>query len=199
MQKECFAQKLAYLNNSDVKNPNEVPTLVNNLDLFLDSKGVIRSRGRIGKTLKYDFDVLNPVLLAKDHRLTQLIVEFYHQKCKHLGIQTTLNTVRTSGFWIPRMCQVVKRISGLCMTCRNFNNLAFRYPKMTNLPKHRINFIRTFQHAGIDFTGHLWVKNKKDENVKMYLGLLIFTCLNVRAIHIELVPDMSTHSFVLAF
>ena len=29
--------------------------------------------------------------------------------------------------------------------------------------------------------------------------LLIFTCLNVRAIHIELVPDMSTHSFVLAF
>ena len=35
MQKECFAQELAYLNNSDVKN---------NLDLFLDSKGVIRSR-----------------------------------------------------------------------------------------------------------------------------------------------------------
>ena len=197
MQKECFAQELAYLNNSDVKNPNEVPTLVNNLDLFLDSKGVIRSRGRIGKTLKYDFDVLNPVLLAKDHRLTQLIVEFYHQKCKHLGIQTTLNTVRTSGFWIPRMRQVVKRILGLCMTCRRFNNLAFRYPKMTNLPKHRVNFIRPFQHTGIDFTGHLWVKNKKDENVKMYL--LIFTCLNVRAIHIELVPDMSTHSFVLAF
>ena len=28
--------------------------------------------------------------------------------------------------------------------------------------------------------------------------LLIFTCLNIRAIHIELVQDMSTHSFILA-
>ena len=33
-------------------------------------------------------------------------------------------------------------------------------------------------------------------NVKMYL--LIFTCLNIRAIHIEIVPDMSVNSFVLA-
>ena len=33
--------------------------------------------------------------------------------------------------------------------------------------------------------------------IKIYL--LIFTCLNVRAIHIEVVPDMSTHSFVMAF
>ena len=29
--------------------------------------------------------------------------------------------------------------------------------------------------------------------------ILLFTCLNVRAVHIELVPDMSTHQFVLAF
>ena len=28
--------------------------------------------------------------------------------------------------------------------------------------------------------------------------LLIFTCFNIRAIHIELVKDMSTHSFILA-
>ena len=68
---------------------------------------------------------------------------------------------------------------------------------MTNLPKHRVNFVKPFQHTGVDFTGHLWVKDDKGENIKMYL--LIFTCLNVRAIHIEVVPDMSTHSFVLAF
>lgn len=52
-------------------------------------------------------------------------------------------------------------------------------------------------HTGVDFAGHLWIRNDSDENVKMYL--LIFTCLNVRAVYIELVPDMSTHSFVLAF
>ena len=79
MQRTSFAKELAYLNEPDDKNSNEVPALVNNLDLFLDKEGILRSRGRIGKTLHYDYDVLNPVLLSKDHRLTQLIVEFYHK------------------------------------------------------------------------------------------------------------------------
>ena len=68
---------------------------------------------------------------------------------------------------------------------------------MTNLPRHRVNLVKPFQHTGVDFTGHLWVKNEEGEVVKMYI--LLFTCLNVRAEHIELVPDMSTHQFVLAF
>ena len=67
---------------------------------------------------------------------------------------------------------------------------------MMNLPKHRVNLVKPFQHTGVDFTGHLWVINE-GEVVKMYI--LLFTCLNVRAVHIELVPDMATHQFVLAF
>ena len=136
-------------------------------------------------------------MLAKEHHLTKLIIEFFHRKCKHLGIQTTLNIIRTNGFWIPRMRQCVKRVLGGCFVCKKFNSLALRYPKMTNLPKHRVNFVKPYMHCGVDFTGHLWIKNELDENVKMYL--LIFTCLNVRSVHIEIVPDMSTHSFVLAF
>ena len=195
MQQSSFPRELEYL--QDPEGIRDVPILVNNLDLFLDDRGLIRSRGRIGKSSMFDFEVMNPILLAKDHHLTQLIIEFYHRRCQHLGIQTTLNTVRNNGFWIPRMRQYVKKVLGLCTTCKRYNSLAFRYPRMTNLPKHRVNFVQPFKHTGVDFTGHLWIKNENDENVKMYL--LIFTCLNVRAIHIELVPDMSTHSFVLAF
>ena len=79
--------------------------------------------------------------------------------------------------------------------CKRFNSLSFKYPKVTNLPKHRVNFIKPFQHTGIDFTGCIYVKDSKGFK-KMYL--LIFTCLNVRAVHIELLPDMDTHSLVLA-
>ena len=39
--------------------------------------------------------------------------------------------------------------------------------------------------------------NEDGDVVKIYIFL--FTCLNVRAVHIDLVPDMSTHRFVLAF
>ena len=68
---------------------------------------------------------------------------------------------------------------------------------MTNLPNHRVNLVKTFQHTGVDFTGHLWVKNEEGQVVKMHI--LLFACLNVHAVHIELVPDMSTHQFVFAF
>ena len=195
MQKSSFPKELEYLANPS--SVESVPPLVSNLDLFLDNKGVIRSRGRIGKAQLFNYEIMNPVLLAKDSHLTRLVIEFYHRRCKHLGIQCTLNAIRTNGFWIPRMRQCVKKVLSNCSTCRKFNALALRYPKMTNLPKHRVNFVKPFMHTGVDFTGHLFVKNDLNENVKMYI--LIFTCLNVRAIHIELVPDMSTRSFILAF
>ena len=95
------------------------------------------------------------------------------------------------------MRQVIKSILSRCITCRKFNVLSFCYPRMMNLPKHRVNLVKPFQHTGVDFTGHLWVKNEEGEVVKLYI--LLFTCLNVRTVHIELVPDMSTLQFVLAF
>ena len=48
----------------------------------------------------------------------------------------------------------------------------------------------------MDFTGHLFVKFG-EQVVKFYL--LVFTCLNIRAIHIELLPSMTTKDFLFAF
>ena len=197
LQRTKFSNELDYLQKPDVEKSGKVPELVTKLDLFLDSKGVIRSRGRIGKSTLYEYDVINPVLLVKDHHLTNLIIENCHKKCKHLGIQSTINTIRTNGFWIPRIRQAVEKVLSQCVTCQKFNSFSFRYRKMTNLPKHTVNLIKPFLHTGIYFTGHLWVKDSSETKVKMYL--LIFTCLNVRAVHIKIVPDMTTQSFILAF
>ena len=108
MQQSSFSKEVQYLRNPT--GGKDVPTLVNNLNMFLDDKGLIRSRGRTGKSSVFDFEVMNPILLAKDHHLTKLIVEFYHRRCQHLGIQTTLNTVCNNGFWIPRMRQCIKKV-----------------------------------------------------------------------------------------
>ena len=42
---------------------HEVVTQVANLDLFLDDRGLVRSRGRIGKSSLHPQDILYPVLL----------------------------------------------------------------------------------------------------------------------------------------
>ena len=58
--------------------------------------------------------------------------------------------------------------------------------------------VRPFCHVGIDYTSLIYVKEDKAENVWSKYYILIFTCLNVRACHIELIPEMSTNHFVLA-
>jgi len=194
MQQQCFSREISFL-----KNPkkDEIPSIVNQLNLFIDDNGILRSRGRIAKTLLYNYDVINPVLLGKNHHLTRLIIRDFHARCQHLGVQATINFIRSHGFWIAKARQAVKNILSECIICKKFNSIPFKYPKMTNLPHHRVNFVRPFDHTGVDFTGHLFVEDDNKELKKMYL--LIYTCLNVRAIHIDVLPDMSAESFLLSF
>ena len=195
MQLQCFQNELQYLlnnNNSNIKPTN----LIYNLNLFLDNNGIIRTAGRIDKTQSYDYEILNPILLHKSHTLTKLLIKYYHEKVKHLGIAATLTKVRLSGFWIPRSRQSVKNVISSCYLCKKFNSLAFKYPKLTNLPKERVNYIRPYQNVGVDYTGHVFVKTDDNKTNKMYL--LVMTCLNIRSVHIELVQDMGTCAFVQA-
>ena len=126
-----------------------------NVNLFIDEYGVLRSDGRSGMCNQFEYDLINPILLAKDHDLTRLIIQDCHVRCQHLGIGSTLTKVRMSGFWIPKARQAIKNAISSCMMCKKFNSLSFKYPKVTNLPKHRVNFIKPFQHPGIDYTGSI--------------------------------------------
>ena len=196
-QEEYFKDELTFLHNAS-KNDKLIPPLVRNLNLFLDDKGMIRSRGRISKCLYFSFDVHNPVLLPKESRFTQLFIIDCHVKMQHLGIGTTLNYIREQGFWIPKGRMAVKSALSSCVVCKKYNALAFKYPKFTDMPKHHMNLVKPFQHVGVDYTGHFWVKDHVTaQTVKVYI--LIFTCLNIRAVHFELVTDMSTKNFLLAF
>ena len=179
-----------------------------NFNLFLDENPLVRSDCRLGKSQYFDMNIIHPVLLPKLHPLTKLIVEDCHYKVKHLGIQSTLNKVRMSGFRLIKPFQTIKAVINPCAMCKKFNALSNKYPRMTNLPKHRVNMVRPFGHVGVDYTGHIYVKveipkkegeeSKKKEFVEKKFYLLIFTCLNVRACHVELIPEMSTEHFVLA-
>ena len=67
MQSQCFPEELAYLKDPANK---QAPNLVTNLNLFIDEHGVLRSDGRSGKCNQFEYDLINPILLAKDHDLS---------------------------------------------------------------------------------------------------------------------------------
>lgn len=71
---------------------------------------------------------------------------------------------------------------------------------MGDLPSPRVQPSAPFTHTGVDFAGHFEVKSsslRKAPYVKCYIA--VFVCLAVKAIHLELVEDLSTSAFIAAF
>ena len=200
MQRECFSDEIAFL-VSVVENPGSdktVPKLVRDLNLFLDDSGLIRTRGRLSRSNYYNFEILNPVLLGKHHYLTKLFIKDAHESCKHLGIQSTLTHLRLRGLWVVGARHTIRRVLTDCVVCNKFKFFAFQYPKFTNFTRAQMNFVRPYKHVGIDFTKHWYVTNDgSGVTTKMYI--LIYTCLNIRAVHFDLLPDMSTKSVLQSF
>lgn len=196
VQGEAFPEELEYLKSDNVSSL-AVPKLVINLNLFLDDKGLIRSKGRIEKNIELKYQVVNPVLLPKSHHFTLLVIKHAHCESLHMGLQSTLNFLRSHGIWIVKAGQAVRSFLNTCIVCKRFNARGIKYPSPASLPAHRVNLSTPFKHTGVDYTGHLWLKNEQGEHYKIYI--LIFTCFNTRAIHLEVVESMTTSEFLLAF
>ena len=69
-------------------------------------------------------------------------------------------------------------------------------PDPPPLVKSRVTHTSPFTVTGVDYTGALYVRAPGGE-CKVYLCL--FTCTISRAIHLEVVPDLTADSFLQAF
>lgn len=196
MQSQYFPVEVNYLSNvtSMPKNP---PKLIAKLNLFLDTDGILRSKGRIAPSLRYSYDVTNPVLIAGESEFTALLISHAHNECKHLGANTTLYYLRNMGFWLTKARVNVASCVAKCLTCLKYRAKTFESPPMAILPSARTEHYRPFECVGIDYTGHFMVKNSAGSLVKSYI--LLFTCMTTRAVHLELVETMGVGDFLNAF
>ena len=129
--------------------------------------------------------------------MTSLIIIKYHEENYHAGILTTLYSVRFK-FWIIDGRNQVRKIIRKCIKCFRVNPLTLEYI-MGNLPSVRLSQSRPFFKVGIDYCGPFYIKEKKFRNrsrVKVYV--VVFVCLAIKAIHLEVVSDMSSDGFVVA-
>ncbi|XP_039287855.1 uncharacterized protein LOC120352198 [Nilaparvata lugens] len=71
---------------------------------------------------------------------------------------------------------------------------------MGNSPASRVMQLKPFKHCGVDYPGPIRVTMAKRRNpviLKAYICL--FVCMSTKAVHIELVSDLSTPAFLAAF
>ncbi|XP_060856494.1 uncharacterized protein LOC132934227 [Metopolophium dirhodum] len=115
----------------------------------------------------------------------------------HGGPQAMLSSVRMS-YWPINGRNLARNIVNKCVICFKQKPIIMQ-PIMGDLPKHRVSPGRAFLRCGVDFAGPFMVKTSTRRNapkVKSYVS--VFICLATRAIHLELVSDLSTDAFIRA-
>lgn len=158
---------------------------------------ILRSATRL-KNANLPQDTILPIILPDEGYFTWLIINDAHERVNHAGCQTTLQLIRQR-FWILHGVVAVTRQIKKCGLCYRYRA---KPPAqlMGNLPKCRVQVSHTFQFTGIDFAGYFEVKTSQRKNapfVKCYIAL--FICMATKAVHLELVRDLSTEAFLDAF
>ncbi|XP_053686085.1 uncharacterized protein LOC128735625 [Sabethes cyaneus] len=126
------------------------------------------------------------------HAFTALVLDDYHRKYLHGNSETVVNEVRQR-YHIPRLRTTVSSAAKACQWCRVYKSSP-KTPRMAPLPLARMaSFVRPFTYVGLDFFGPLTVTIGRS-NAKRWVAL--FTCLTVRAVHVEIAYSLSTDSCI---
>ncbi|XP_036345077.1 uncharacterized protein LOC118754303 [Rhagoletis pomonella] len=162
------------------------------LSPFLEDDEIVRLRSRLERAPIEDA-AKKPVILPKTHKITQLIIDWYHRKYQHVHHDMVLNEI-FQRFYIPSLRRTLRSVRLNCMSCKLRN--ANPHPtEMGPLPVGRLApYTRPFTYLGIDFFGPVFVTiGRRTE--KRY-GVL-FTCMTCHAIHIEVAHSLSMNSCVM--
>lgn len=154
---------------------------------------MLRLEGRLQES-QLGFEERHPAILPKNSHFTEILVRHVHHLTLHGGGRDTLARLRTK-FWVLQGRQLIKKILSKCIECKKYNTRPLEQ-EMAPLPADRVTQSPPFSVVGIDFTGPLYAKSSGGVT-KMYIA--IFTCAVTRAVHLEVVPSISTSSFMQAF
>ncbi|XP_055622808.1 uncharacterized protein LOC129766312 [Toxorhynchites rutilus septentrionalis] len=191
-QSQVYTKEIHDLSNgSSVDRSSSLYSLVP----FMDEFGVIRVGSRIGNAPNIPYATKYPVVMPRDHHITLLLVHSFHQRFLHANGETVCNELQQQ-FYIPKLRVLVRKVGRNCQHCK-IKKAVPKAPQMGPLPRVRLTpFIRPFTYVGVDYMGPFEVKVGRSV-VKRWICL--FTCLTVRAVHLELAHSLSSTACVMAF
>ena len=157
-------------------------------------KDIVRVGGRLRRST-LDYDQVHPVLLPASHTVSKLIMRDIHEKLGHPGSERTLCHSRRQ-FWITKGRNLAKQMVRSCVVCRKLRRPAHT-TLMADLPADRLKmFAPPFTTTGVDLFGPFLLKYGRNKTIKAWGA--IFTCATVRAVHVEIVENLSTPAFLQA-
>lgn len=137
---------------------------------------------------------MHPLLLPRSHRVTELIIEAAHREHLHVGLRT-LQYPLLRGFWILSSRRAIEHTLGRCNRCFRVN------PKSTllmgELPQPRVTQAKVFSHYGVDFARRFSITmERRRGSSRLKAFVCVFVCFAIKAIHLELVSDLTSVGFL---
>ncbi|XP_055908277.1 uncharacterized protein LOC129943083 [Eupeodes corollae] len=167
------------------------------LSPFLDENGLLRVGGRISKAVDVPFSLKHPLILPKGHPVSRLILRDAHVRFLHAGVSELFSLVRQE-FWILGSRNLIRKVVHDCIECFR-QRQATSSQLMGNLPSSRLSPSFAFDRTGCDYAGPITLRlsrGRKPKFVKGYFAL--FICMATKAVHLEVVSDLSTDAFLAA-
>lgn len=184
----CIREQKSFPRNSPLRK----------LDPFLDARGLLRVGGRLNKG-DFPDDERNPLIIPGRHHVATLLVRHYHERVQHQGRHFTEGAIRSAGFWLIGGKRCIRSVLSGCVLCKKLRG-RFQEQKMADLPKDRLSEDPPFTNVGIDVFGPWTIAARRTRggiaNSKRWA--VIFTCLSIRAVHIEVIESLDTTAFINA-
>ncbi|XP_018402066.1 PREDICTED: uncharacterized protein LOC108779199 [Cyphomyrmex costatus] len=193
-----IAQQESFLNqvHSNKRESILLHKKLSSLNPFFDSEGLLRVGERL-QNLEFSNDKKNPMILLAKHRFTKLLLIEEHTRLMHAPPQALLASVRER-FWIIGGRNLAKKVIHECIKCfRNKPQQAQAI--MGELPKSRVTVTAPFHVTGVDYGGPFLIKDRKGRGCKTNkCYVCLFICFATKAIHLELVSDLTSECFISA-
>lgn len=189
-QNDMFADEIEALQEGRVVGKRSP---LRRLSPFIDPERVLRVGGRLNMS-QLPYQAKHPALLPKAHPFTRLIAEHYHKKLLHGGGRALLTAIRAE-FWPIDGRRLVRSVVRACFRCYRLSPVP-AHQQIGQLPAPRVIPSRPFSVVGVDYAGPLYLKaiHKRASPTKAYLCL--FVCFATKAVHLELVSELSTSAFL---
>lgn len=194
IQHECFHENITRLRLHKTINPK---SKIFSLRPFLTTDNILRVGGRLEHS-SFSYEKKHSILLPNNHHFTHILMQHEHEMLGHAGPEMILSSIRDK-YWPINGRNIAKSTFRKCIKCFHVNPKS-NIPIMSDLSKTRLTPTPPFFNTGLDCAGPILIKNKNGRGcrtTRCYISL--FVCFSTRAIHLELVSELTTAAFISAF
>ncbi|CAG9109947.1 unnamed protein product [Plutella xylostella] len=191
-QEDSFPEYKLLLNKESL--PKKSPLL--KFNVFIDDDHIMRVGGRLDNS-NFSYDKRHPILLQSTHLFTQLLFTYQHKRLMHAGPQLLLACIRET-YWPIGGRNLAKACYHKCVLCQRMKGKIVT-PLMGNLPQQRLlpgGF--PFESVGVDYAGPIMSASRQGRGCIVKVYICIFVCFTTKAIHLELVGDLTSNTYLLA-